>query len=239
MDGWNKPLDKRSMKMLVARPGRTVRWLARILNFVLAMTCVSGVAAVISIPNPATNDWRANLASFNSDTYIFTDLAGIFTSTSFAVRTFLDDNTSNLIAPVGSLMFPSGTNLMVSGACSRTGNTFDASKFYQNGPTDTFLSRGEFYDGTVSGANNFVGIEIADKNGGQHYGWLQYTFAAYNNGAAAVIFNGGYLNDVAGAGVVAGTVPEPPAAAIVVVGVLSLVSWHRRRARRTLAAPAR
>ena len=221
------------MKTFFVRPGGAARCWSGFLGLMLTMLSTDGQAAVISIPNPAANVWRANLASINSDTYTYTDVAGLFSPAGFVVQTFLDDNTSNLIAPVGSLMFRSGTNMMVGGIYVRAGAVFDASNFYRDGATDTFLSIGSFYDGATPGANNYLGIKITDTSGQQHYGWLQYTLAAYNNGTTAVVFDSGYLNDVPGVGVVAGAVPEPSTVAIVFGGSFILAGgcWRRRRNR--------
>lgn len=202
--------------------------MAKALCIALTTLCADSQAAVVSVPNPAANVWRAGLASFNYDTYTYnTGSAGLFSPASFVVETFLDDNTGNLGAPVGALIFSSGSNLLAGSVYSHAGTVFSASTPYRNGTTDTFLSMGAFYDNAVPGANNYLGIDIADTNGEQHYGWLQYTFAAYSNGSTAVVFNGGYLNDAAGVAAVAGVVPEPSTIVIATVG--ACIPGERRR----------
>ena len=215
-----------------SRRRRSTSWLlAGAVGALLTTVTAGGQAAVITDPNPSSNVWMTGNEGITEDNYVINAAAGLFSPATFAIDTFLDAQTGDFNTPYGVLTFPNGTNMQANNGYSRVGTLFGPTSFYENGPYNACLNTSAFTDGAVAGSNNYVGIEVKDTNGLEHYGWLEYSLAAFSNDTPAVVFDAGYLNDVAGVPVTTGVVPEPSTDAVLLgaLGVLLGVRCWRQR----------
>ena len=188
----------------------------------------SGRAATIDAVNPAPNLWFTGYYSNNTTMYTIGNTSTAYATSSFSTICYTNDANGDPTVPFAQVTFSSTNSFEGAFDFVSSGTAINASTGYYNGVNPTFQDAGMFTSGAVSGVNNYLPIEAIDSQGQAHYGWMEFGLYAFQANGPALIYEGGFINDVPNAAVVAGAVPEPSVYASL-LGGLSLLGLALRR----------